>query len=192
MRVHVLTRSHTAKSPGVERQRGQNPQMFDFGISGYRPRWRVGLSAVRTDHGDRLRALCGRRLTNQVVGYHGRFVVRGLFDFDGNQVEVNHQKFSELSITWNTVNPAVSVRWPTGDQFQLAWRNDAVPELSALHGRQLQIVNILEWTGSDLAHGTIAVSFVFAEGQVTISNGLDENHLAFNQPLAAYRSHPLA
>ena len=50
---------------------------------------------------------------------------------------------------------------------------------------------MLEWTGSDLANGTIAVSFVFAEGQVTISNGLDENYLAFNQPLAAYRSHPL-
>jgi hypothetical protein len=115
-----------------------------------------------------------------------------MLDFDGTQVEVNHQKFNELSITWNTVNPAVPVRWPTGDRFRLAWRNDAVPELSALHGRQLQIVDILEWTGSDLAHGTIAVSFVFAEGQVTISNGLDENHLAFNQPPADYRSHPLA
>jgi hypothetical protein len=176
---------------------GQNPQMFDFGISGYRPRWRVGLSAVRTDHGDRLRALCGRRLTRSWLMWDladGSWFADCpvMLDFDGTQVEVNHQKFNELSITWNTVNPAVPVRWPTGDQFQLAWRNDAVPELSALHGRQLQIVNILKWTGSDLAHGTIAVSFVFAEGQVTISNGLDENHLAFNQPPADYRSHPLA
>ncbi|MET9578859.1 hypothetical protein ABZY30_25385 [Streptomyces massasporeus] len=44
-----------------------------------------------------------------------------LFDFTGEQVEINHQKFDDLSITWNTVDPRQPVRWA---DFDLQWREN--------------------------------------------------------------------
>ncbi len=37
----------------------------------------------------------------------------------------------------------------------------------------------------------VAASFAFAENQVTIINGLDENNLEFGAPQADYLQHPL-
>jgi hypothetical protein len=86
--------------------------------------------------------------------------------------------------------PADGPRWPTADPFRLAWRDDTPAELTALHGQPLQAVDPLEWTGSDLAEGTVAVAFTFPNGQVTIYNALDENGLTFDPPDLAYRRHP--
>ena len=34
-----------------------------------------------------------------------------LLDFEGEQVEIVHQKFDEISMTWNTVDPAQPLDW---------------------------------------------------------------------------------
>lgn len=72
-----------------------------------------------------------------------------LLDFDGEQLEVNHQMFDELSLTWNSADPSQPVTWPTSDGFRMVWRDDALPELLALQGQRLEAIDVAEWNGAD-------------------------------------------
>lgn len=167
--------------------------MFDFGIEGYRPQWLNGRSAVEAGHGQQLRALIGRPLIHAWLVWDVQddewfSDCPVLLDFTGERIEINHQKFDDLSITWNTVDPHQPVLWPG---FDLKWRHDMRPELHALQGQVLQDVELLEWTGSDMAQGTVAVSFRFPRSQLTIANALDENGLTFGPPGSGYRRHSL-
>jgi hypothetical protein len=169
--------------------------MSDFGIPGYEPRWLSGLTALSRAHGDRLASLRGRTLRHcWIVWDHAADSWFAdcpiLLDFDGEQVEINHHNLDALSLTWNTADPTMLVRWPIEDLFDLGWRRDAHPELTALHGQRLDAVELLEWTGTDLARGMVAVSFAFTAHRLTIYNALDENGLAFGPPDPRYaRTH---
>ncbi|MGW4644676.1 hypothetical protein ACWEN6_39635 [Sphaerisporangium sp. NPDC004334] len=157
--------------------------MFDCGINGYKPAWLSGSSVVATAHGGRLAMLEGRRLTrgllvwdlDEDVWFSDGLI---LLDFEGEQVEIVHQKFDEISITWNTVDPAQPLDW-VGEGFRLAWRGDEPEELASLQGQRLQAVELLEWMGDDMAQGMVAVGFLFPHGRLTIYNALDENGMEF-------------
>lgn len=169
--------------------------MFNFGIEGYRPQWLTGRSAIMAAQSDRLRALSGRTLTHSWLVWDLQDNewfpdCPVLLDFDGEQVEINHNKFDDLSITWNTVDPHQPVLWP-GFDFELQWRHDTHPELHALQNQALQDVELLEWTGNDMAQGTLDVSFRFPPGQLTIFNALDENGLTFRPSESHDRRHSL-
>ncbi|MEH0823827.1 MULTISPECIES: hypothetical protein [unclassified Micromonospora] len=169
--------------------------MFDFGIPGYRPVWLHRCSEVAAAHGERLAALAGRRLRHVWLVWNldddSWFAdCPVLLDFSGEQVEVNHQKFADLSVTWNSISPTGPVTWP---DFHLAWRSDPLPELAALAGQPLRAVTLLElqvprW---DLANGSTALGLTFPGGDVVLHNGLDENAFAFGPPDPGYRRHPL-
>ena len=178
--------------------------MSYFGIQGHEPQWLNGLSSITAAHGPRLQTLVGRYLRHAWLlwdlGDDEWFAdCPVLLDFDSEQVEVNHKKFDDLSITWNTVDPVGQAAWSLGDSgdpdvhvFRLAWRRDARAEIADLQGQQLQAVELLEYVGADIANGIVAVSFVFPGGRVTISNGLDENLLEFGGPDPGYRRHHLS
>ncbi|MFG2334901.1 hypothetical protein ACGFMM_35595 [Streptomyces sp. NPDC048604] len=160
--------------------------MFDFGIEGYRPDWLVGGRAVEAAHGRRLAGLAGRRLSRLWVvwdlGDDEWFAdCPVLLDFDGEQVELNHKKFDELSVTWNQCDPHRPVVWP---DFDLCWRDDALPEQGALVGRTLERVEFVRWVGPDGTAGEgVDVAFVFTDGhRLTVLNALDENGLALGPP----------
>lgn len=173
--------------------------MSYFGIQGYEPQWLNGLSAISAAHGARLQALAGHQLRHawllwdQDDEWFADAPV--LLDFGHEQVEINHKKFDDLSITWNTIDPVKQPTWTYGDWhpdnyiFQLAWRHDARAELASLQGQHVQTVELLEHGGGDMADGMVAVSFAFPDGRVTISNGLDENSLEFGGPDPNYRLH---
>ncbi|MFK0214509.1 MULTISPECIES: hypothetical protein [unclassified Streptomyces] len=167
--------------------------MFDFGIAGYRPAWLSGPSDLARVHGDRLRALAGRTLTGVWavwdLGDDEWFCdCPVLFDFEGEQVEINHQKLGDLSLTWNTIDPTRPVRW---SGFDLSWRREPIGGLQALRGLPLRAVELLEWTGEDVAQGNVDVSLTFGTGRVTVFNALDENGLSFAPPGPDQRRHPL-
>ncbi|WP_283132720.1 hypothetical protein [Rhizohabitans arisaemae] len=157
---------------------------MSIGISGFEPTFLVGLEAVREEHGRRLAALGGRRLTGFAVV---RFIENGewfadcpvVLNFDGVQVEICHYKLDELSIGWNSIDTtAVIGGW---EWFELtpAW-SGADERLESLVGQELREVVLLEWRptrGNDLADGTVAVEFVFDAGRFHIGNGLDENSI---------------
>lgn len=176
--------------------------MSYFDIQGYEPQWLNGLSSIAAAHGPRLQALAGRHLRHIWLLWDltdDEWFADGpvLLDFDDEQVEINHQKFDDLSITWNTVDPVGQPAWSNGDGghpddhvFRLAWRHDAHAEAAALQGQRLQQVELLEYAGGDVADGMVAVSFAFPDGRVTISNGLDENLLEFGEPDPGFRRHP--
>lgn len=182
-----------------------NQRVFDFGIQGYQPHWLNGRHAVTLAHGPRLQSLVGRRLVSSWLVWD-RDTDEWFADcpvllaFDGEQVEINHQKFDDLSITWNTIDPDGQITWPGGDDnepdvhaFHLSWRNDADAALATLNGQKLHTVELLEWASdtSDFANGMVAVSFVFEHDRVTITNALDENRLDYGPPHPDYHRHPL-
>ncbi|GAA5091474.1 hypothetical protein GCM10023319_45460 [Nocardia iowensis] len=177
--------------------------MSYFDIEGYQPQWLSGRRAITATHGRRLQALVGCHLNRAWLIWDrdaDEWFADGpiLLDFDGEQVELNHQKFADLSITWNTIDPVGQATWSNGDDndpeihtFHLSWRHDTRPELTALEGRQLQAVELIQWADGSIAEGMVAVSFVFPDDRVTISNGMDENLLEFGAPPPGYRSHKL-
>ncbi|MGP3934557.1 hypothetical protein [Nonomuraea sp. KM88] len=169
--------------------------MFEFGISGYRPAWLRGRSVVATAHGERLAVLQGRRLTRALLVWdldEDVWFSDGLvmLDFEGEQVEIVHQKFDEISISWNTVDPAQPLDW-AGAGFRLAWREGVPDELARLQGQRLQAVELLTWMGADMAQGMVAVGFLLPDGRVTIYNALDENGMEFTGPDQRYARHKL-
>ncbi|WP_369141888.1 hypothetical protein [Streptomyces sp. R44] len=103
-------------------------------------------------------------------------------------MEINHQKLDDLSLTWSVVDPSAPVRWPGSD---LQWRAGPLPGLQAVQGLPLQGVELIEWTGGDLAEGNVDVSFVFEASRVTVFDALDENGLSFSPPGQHQRTHPL-
>ncbi|WP_329117536.1 hypothetical protein [Streptomyces sp. NBC_01465] len=168
--------------------------MFDFGIKTYRPQWLSGIDAVKDAQGDRLRALVGRVLTGvwlvwDIESDEWFCDCPVLFEFEGEQTEINHTKFDDLSITWNSIDPEFSVYWV---DFDLRWRQAPLPELKAVQGQTLLGVELLEWVADrDMASGMVAVSLLFPGGRVTVSNALDENGLDFGAPDPHYRRHSL-
>jgi hypothetical protein len=176
-------------SSGIRHNRG----VFNFGMPGYRPEWLSSRSQIATVHGTRLARLAGRRLTRALVVWdldEDEWFpdCPVLLDFEGEQVEINHWKFDEVSITWNTIDPERSPVWA---DFPLTWRDDVPEELAVLTGRSLSTVELLEWRGRDIAQGTVSLGFGFPDGQVTIYNALDENGMEFTPPDERYTRHGL-
>jgi hypothetical protein len=86
---------------------------------------------------DRLRALVGKRVTAGFTGWFpgGNRLVPGapvLLAFDGGeQLELAWQKWDDLSVTWNTVDPAAQ---PEIHGHPYEWRPDAPAEVAAIVG----------------------------------------------------------
>ncbi|MFC4516363.1 hypothetical protein [Streptomyces ehimensis] len=167
--------------------------MFDFGITGYRPVWLNGRSEVVRKHGQRLRGLAGRTLTRVWMVWDLQddewfCDCPVLFDFEGEQLEINHHKFDDLSLTWNTIDPSRPVQW---SGFDLQWRSEPLPRMQALPGLTLKVVELLGWASGDPDQGSVSVGLVFDASRVTVFNALDENGLSFDPPDADERSYAL-
>jgi hypothetical protein len=174
---------------------GENRSVFDFGISGYEPAWLTGIGPVTAAYTGRLAELAGRTLSSGWLVWDlddDEWFADApvVLDFEGTRVEINHWKHDELSLTFNSIDPHQPVRW-TGSPFHLAWRDNADPELTALQGARLVRAELLEWAGTDLAQGMVAVGFDFGTTYLTIHNALDENGLCIGRPDHRYRRHPI-
>jgi hypothetical protein len=120
-----------------------------FGIEGYQPVWRRGLASIRARHGRRLAGLVGRRLAHvwllwDLDADEWFADAPVLLDFDGEQLDIQHQKFDEVSTTWVTADPNKPVSFL---EFDLAWRSGATPDLRHLEGQHLREISLLEWQG---------------------------------------------
>lgn len=167
--------------------------MADFDIGTYAPDWLRGRASIAARHGSRLRALVGRPLTHvwllwDLTNDSWFADAPVLLDFAGRQVEIQHQKFDELALTWNSLDPRGRADWPG---FELRWRHDAAPALAALQGQALCEIELLEHAGDDMAQGMVALGFVFPGGRVTVHNCLDANGLSHGPPAPAYERHRL-
>ncbi|WP_369199504.1 hypothetical protein [Streptomyces sp. PU-14G] len=168
-----------------------------MGISGFEPSFLSGVDAIRQEHGSRLAALTGRRLTRFALV---RFAEDGdwnadcpvVLDLDGVQVEVCHWKLDELSIGWDTIDTAATITgWEYVD-FTPQWSHSD-ERLEPFVGQALCEVALLEWRPADhdLAAGTVAVEFTFANGCLRIVNGLDENRIEVGAAHPDYLRHRL-
>lgn len=166
--------------------------MTRFGIPHYHPSWLHGRDAILAAHGQRLAALVGRTLNHVWLlwdldddTWFADAPV--LLDFGDEQIALDHQKFDDLCVTWNTLNPAAPANFP---DFRLAWRADPLPGLAELRGRELTAVELLEWwprrRPADTT-GPVDVGFAFAPGWLTVFNALDENGIRHEPPGADWR-----
>ena len=166
-----------------------------LGIEGYRPQFQRGVDAIARSHGPRLLDLVGRDLNRSRLVWDaesGEWVADApvVLEFTGAQLEVQHNKFDELSLTWGRIDTARPVDFLDSDW---GWRDGALERLVALEGRTVLDVELLEWRGGDMADGSVAVSLIFGAGdRLTIFNALDENGVEFDTPPPAYRSCRLA
>jgi hypothetical protein len=169
-----------------------------MGISGFEPSFLIGLRAVRGEHGPRLAALCGRRLTGFALV---RFAEDGdwyadcpvVLDFEGTQVEICHWKLDELTIGWNTIDTTAAITgWEWSELTPIWSRTDE--RLEPYLGRVLRETALLEWRppGPDLATGTIAVEFGFDDDRFRVANGLDENTIETDEAHPHYTRHRLS
>jgi hypothetical protein len=171
----------------------QNQIMFRFGIQNYRPHWLRGRDSITTSHGRRLARLAGLTLQHvwllwDLTDDEWFTDAPVLLQFGDEQVEIDHQKFDDVSITWNTINPAQKIE---DDFFHLAWRPEPLPPLTELPGQTLDHVELLEWSSgpNDMANGSIALGFNFPPAWLTIFNALDENGVSHDLPHPHYRRH---
>ncbi len=114
-----------------------------------------------------------------------------ILDFEGQQVEICHQKFNDLSITFNTVDCGAPILGWEESELSPTWRFDDA-RLAGFHGLLLRQVALLQWHAPrDLADGMVAVEFGFDNNQFVITNALDENTIEIGRRDAAYRAHHL-
>ncbi|BCJ50417.1 hypothetical protein Asp14428_18920 [Actinoplanes sp. NBRC 14428] len=174
--------------------------MARFGIKDYEPEWLNGRDRITALHGQRLARLAGRTLEHIWLVWDldaDKWFEDApvILDFGDERVSIDHQKFDDLCITWNAVDPIRSIQDPADeDPFNLAWRPEPTLRLVELAGRTLNRVELLEWVGGmdDMANGSIAIGFDLAPDWLTIFNALDENGLAFGPPDDCYRRHHLS
>lgn len=168
--------------------------MTRFGIRDYDPLWTDGREGVTVLYGSRLAALAGLALQHVWVVWDlddDEWFTDApvLLDFGAASVAVDHQKFGDVALTWDTVDPARPIE---DDFFHLEWRPEPLPELAGLPGRVLRHVELLEWVGGghgDVATGSIALGFDLAPAWLTIFNALDENGFEHDPPDGRYRRH---
>ena len=158
----------------------QDDHVFDFGIAGYRPRWLQGRDAVVAQHGQRLDQLAGRTLRHVWLAWDpdgDRWVPDWpvLLDFGAEQVEINHYKTDDVSITFNSIDPGR----PISSDFGFAWRPDALPELQTLTRQQLRHARVLEPVTTGFGDQPVALAFTFAAGYLAVYNHRDDNGLLF-------------
>ncbi len=170
--------------------------MSDLGSADYEPRWLHDREAIVRAHGRRLALLAGQTLAHvwlvwDEAGDEWFDDCPVLLDLGDQRVEINHQKFNDLSITFNSVDVARPVAWLGADDLGLCWRAEPLPHLAVLRGQRLRDVTLLEWAGGDLAAGSMALCFTFGTGQLTVLNALDANGLDFGPPDVHWHQHPL-
>ena len=165
--------------------------MFD--IDGFDPEWLEGAVNIASAHGNRLTELAGRRLTDAWLVWDSSddsWFADGpvVLDFDGEQIEIAHSKFANLSITWNRINTSRPIRWEFDGTYPLEWRPNPLPGFLPLVGSVLSRASLQRWTGRDVARGMVAVGFEFPAGGLLVSNGLDENQVDFGQFPSDFKS----
>jgi hypothetical protein len=166
---------------------------MSYYIPGYRPEWLVGRAEIQAAHGERLASLTGRRLSRVWLlwdlrndAYFGDGPV--VMDFEGARVEVCHQRFDWLSITWGGVDPDEPLE---PSRFSLALRGDHLGEMDRFVGRVVAGVELLEWTADGAHRGDVALYFDFGGAGFTIYNQIDSTQTSFGVPGSLYDRHRL-
>lgn len=172
--------------------------MTDVDASGWQPTWQPAETQLRR-HADRLRSLRGRRVRDTWIVWnleHAQWFAElpVVIQFeDGLQLEVGWQKFDDLSVTWDTIDVAVTpyawVSWP------LEWRSQAHPALATITGREVVQVEATQHlfttrrvdppNDSHSAWLTSGIWLQTAQSGLHIFNALDENGLSNEPPLSS-------
>lgn len=161
---------------------------------GFEPTFLRGLEHLHRAHGQRLGRLTGKPLSTSAVVAHEHSGVwmadyPVVLRFGDEQVEIQHSRFDDLSISWNGIDTTAPIpgyvlkgypEIPGLFEGEPAHLHDPVwtfddERLAPFHGQALEEVALVQWRGEDAAHGMVSVEFIFGGVRVCVANGLDEN-----------------
>jgi hypothetical protein len=164
--------------------------MHDFGVRGFQPEYCRSLDDTTSRHGPALAALLGRRLTRAWVGWNTQAerwnpYIPVLLDSGSDQLEITWSHFEAVSVTWNSVDPAVPPRFE-----HTQWTHDRHEQLNGLRGQLLWAVDLLERpTPGDIA----AIGLAFSRIYLAIADGGGGwNRMEFGPPASHYRQRRIA
>jgi hypothetical protein len=159
--------------------------MFDFWIPGFRPAWVANRAGLVATHADRFRGLVGQVLTGVALMWDftddawwadGPVVL--VFDH-GAQLELLHHKFSDLSVTWNTIDLSAALDGGEDPEWHrdLGWCLDMPNGLAPLRGGRVERFQILRWAEAPKGSrdGALGLGLVLTTGAMVVLNALDEN-----------------
>jgi hypothetical protein len=110
-------------------------------------------------------------------------------DFDGEQLEICHQKFIDVSITWNTLFPENEL---SSDRFPgMTLKKDGMPSMRRFLGRRLAGVDLLEWDLRDGGESDVAIHLDFGDEGIIVYNHTDSTQFKFGDLNPAYLRFPL-
>lgn len=161
----------------------------DYNVEGLQPRWAHGVAEAAAVHGPGLATLLGRQLTGYSVGwYTPRDIwfddIPVLLDFGGEQAEFMWSHYECVSVTWNTIDPAVPPRYKP-----VSWTQGRLEPLNRLRGQHLWAVDLLEFPVPGHVAG---VGLAFGAAYLAITSGGVWNRLEFGPPASRYRQHRIA
>lgn len=173
-----------------------------LGIEGYEPVWHHNARALAAAHRARFGRLIGRPLAGGWVLWdidRRSWFADGpvVLGFGDSNVEVTHRKFDECAITWDQVDLSMPVDW-YGSGLRLDWRAGAHPALSAVTGRRLREVNVVERIMPSTWRPRVldAIELLFDGGRLSVYNAMDENGLTgeadVTWPIGFWRRVPIA
>jgi hypothetical protein len=170
--------------------------MTDLDVSGWQPVWQPAETQLRHQAGQ-LTSLRGRRVVDAWIVWnleHDKWFadLPVVIEFDdGRRFEVSWQKFDELSISWNSIDVAVTpIAWVT---WPLQWRSQGHPALRNIVGCAVRTVDATQHRFTthrvDAPGNTSAVwltSGIWLEttgAGLHLFNALDENGLSEDLPV---------
>jgi hypothetical protein len=103
-----------------------------------------------------------------------------VFD-NGTRLELLHNKFDDLSITWNTIDLATVLDGGDDPETRrdLRWSSASAGGHASLRGGRVESIQILRWAQAPkgLEDGSVAIGVGFSTGKLNVFNALDENGL---------------
>jgi len=180
---------------------GQRADPAGFGIEGYQPQWHHSGRALAAAHRAGFRHLIGQPLHDAWLMWDldaDQWFADGpvILGFTDANVEVTHRKFDECAITLDQVDMLLPLHW---SEIRLDWQAGGHPALTAVRGRRLRAVNVIERLMTAHWRPTVlhAVEFIFqGPARLAIFNALDENGLTaaaeVELPVGRWRRVPIA
>ncbi|WP_280723939.1 protease complex subunit PrcB family protein [Kitasatospora sp. MAA4] len=170
----------------------------DCGLPGYQPQPLSGAEAVIDAHGHVLRELVGRRLERiwapwDLDGDGWCYDYPVILDIGGTRVEYQRNNANESCLTFNSIDPSAVISPPAGSRYRnVVWRPPPAAELSALHGRTVTEVVVVEWYQlEDENAGRTALGLRFGEDWITVQNDYARFGLSREEPPVWLRRHAL-
>ena len=141
-----------------------------YGLPAIAGPWHRDMDELASEHGEKLSALLGRRLTRAWVIWDrvkDRWFPDGpvVLDFEGERLELAANDADEVSLAWNTIDVARPIGW-SDEVLDLVWREDGLDAFARHRGARVLDARV--------ARDPNGIAFTLETGELRVFNAVDE------------------